>query len=100
MPKGILIQCTIKREKSGFSRFYPKYHVHLSNGFRYLMTGKKQSFNNTSNYLMSMDKNGLTKKSQGYLGKVRSNFMGTEFMIYDTGDNPKKAKNLNSVRTE
>jgi hypothetical protein len=33
----------------------------------------------------------MEKSPVGYLGKVRSNFLGTEFTIYDNGKNPKKA---------
>jgi len=32
-PKGYRIECTIKREKSGMARFYPKYHCYLSVSF-------------------------------------------------------------------
>lgn len=51
---------------------------------------------------MGMDKDKLDKKSPGFLGKVRSNFVGTAFHIYDTGLNPKeiKAKNYDNVRRE
>jgi tubby-related protein 1 len=75
-------------------RFYPKYHLHLSNGFKFLMTAKKRAINNTSNYLVSMNRSDLNKKSPNFLGKVRSNFMGTEFVLYDSGDNPKKVKSI------
>lgn len=67
------------------SHFYPKYHVYLSSGFKYLMSGKKRSGCKTSSYLIGMEKNSITKKSSGILGKVRSNFMGTEFHVYDNG---------------
>ena len=40
----------------------------------------------------------MKKGTQGYLGKLRSNFLGTEFYIYDTGKNPGKAKNFEEVR--
>lgn len=76
------------------SHFYPKYHLYLSSGFRYIMSGKKRSGCKTSNYLIGMDKNKLDKKSEGYLGKVRSNFLGTEFSVFDTGENPKEAKSI------
>jgi hypothetical protein len=33
----------------------------------------------------------MEKSVTGYLGKVRSNFLGTEFMITDNGKSPKKA---------
>ena len=72
------------------ARFYPKYHMHISNGYRYLMSAKKNGFNNTSNYSISMSRNDLDNKNINYLGKVRSNFMGTEFVFYDNGVTPKK----------
>jgi len=31
---------------------------------------------------------------------VRSNFLGTEFYLYDDGENPKKTKNIDGVRRE
>ena len=34
------------------------------------------------------------------MGKVRANFMGTEFTIYDQGENPKKTKDVNQIRRE
>lgn len=50
---------------------------------------------------MSMSKTDFNKKSQNFLGKVRSNFLGTEFHVFDTGCNPKKCKgNIAAVRSE
>ena len=34
----------------------------------------------------------MEKSPAGYLGKVRSNFLGTEFSIFDTGVNPNRTK--------
>lgn len=65
-----------------------------------MLTGKKRSGNTTSNYLISMDQEKVGKKSSGFLGKVRSNFLGTEFSIYDNGANPDKAKTPESVRSQ
>ena len=31
---------------------------------------------------------------------MRSNFLGTEFYLYDNGENPKKAKSYESVRSQ
>jgi tubby-related protein 1 len=90
-PKGVQIQCTIKRDKSGFNRWYPKYHCYLSHGTQYLMSAKKRSANKTSNYLISYKQGELKKSSLYNLGKLRSNFMGTEFNLFDSGQNPKKS---------
>lgn len=32
----------------------------------------------------------MTKSSGGYLGKLRSNFMGSQYMLYDNGDKTAK----------
>ncbi|CAK81757.1 unnamed protein product (macronuclear) [Paramecium tetraurelia] len=98
-PKGGMIQCTIKRDRSGMSRFYPKYHLHLSNGFLYLMSAKKRACNNTSNYIISMSREDL-EKGNNFIGKVRSNFMGTEFVLYDAGLNPDKTKDQSKLRQQ
>lgn len=42
----------------------------------------------------------MDKSAAGYLGKVRSNFLGTEFLIFDTGANPKNTKNEDDVRSQ
>ncbi len=94
-----MVQCEIKRDKSGMGRFYPKYHMYTSGKLEYLMTGKKRSGNKTSNYLISMNKSELDKSSPFYLGKVRSNFLGTEFHVYDRGENP-ECKDQSKVRKE
>jgi tubby-related protein 1 len=98
-PKGYRIECTIKRDRSGISnKFYPKYHCYISNGPQYLMSAKKRANNKTSNYLVSYNKNEVKKNSPYCLGKVRSNFLGTEFNIYDHGLNPNKSRDIEKLR--
>lgn len=36
-----------------------------------------------------LDQNDLHRQGRGYLGKLRSNFVGTEFQVFDNGVNPK-----------
>ena len=47
-----------------------------------------------------MDQVKESKNSQGYLGKCRSNFLGTEFSIFDNGENPDKAKTPDAIRSQ
>ena len=47
--------CTIVRHKSGFNRLWPKYTLHLSDGSKFLLSGKKRSGNATSNYMITLD---------------------------------------------
>lgn len=94
------IQCTIMRHKSGLNRLWPKYTLSLSTTNQFLLTGKKRAGNTTSNYLISMDQEKIAKAAAGFLGKVRSNFLGTEFYIYDSGENPERAQTQESVRCQ
>jgi len=97
-----MLQCTIKRDKSGFNRLYPKYFLHLSTGNQaFLLAGKKRPKNKTSNYLISMSQKDLNVKSSNFVGKLRSNFLGTEFNVYSPGLNPKKrAANVTNTREQ
>jgi tubby-related protein 1 len=40
----------------------------------------------------------FNKNSDSYIGKLRSNFIGTEFNIYNSGKNPKNSSNFDQVR--
>lgn len=39
--------------------------------------------------LFPVDQNDLNRSGANYLGKLRSNFVGTEFQVFDDGINPK-----------
>lgn len=54
------------------------------------MAGKRNVASKTSNYWISMDRQHMNSKSSSYLGKVRANFVGTQFVIYDNGVNPER----------
>jgi tubby-related protein 1 len=104
IPKGMTFQCYILRNKKGLlNKLYPTYECYVSsannsaagnNGGgqeqQFLMAARKRTHNKTSNYMISSDKTsvGGGKESASYLGKVRSNFVGTEFVAYDKGINP------------
>jgi tubby-related protein 1 len=99
-PKIGQIRCTIMRDKSGWNKFYPKYIMKLSDNQKNLLTGKKRAHNATSNYQITLDESKLQKGHKGVLGKVRANFLGTEFYIYDDGLNPSKAKVKDQMRAQ
>jgi len=85
------VRTTISRVKTGLSLLWPKYNLVLSETNKFLLAGKKRSGSATSKYVISTDSNQMEKSTSGYLGKVRSNFLGTEFSIFDNGKSPKKA---------
>ncbi len=94
-PKNRVIQVSLLRDKSGFrNRFFPKFHVFFSENINYhIMSARKKPGNKSSNYILSLSKKNFKRNSEDCLGKLRSNFIGTEFHLFDTGENPKK-KNI------
>jgi tubby-related protein 1 len=89
-PKGMgMLRCSIKRNKGIKNKLFPEYRVYLKESNAFLMTSKKRMGNATSNYLISMGRNDFDNRhSPNVLGKLRSNFLGTEYTIYDGGRNP------------
>lgn len=84
-----VVQCYIERDKSSMAnKLYPLYCLYMVDGDRFLLGSKKRTNNKTSNYLLSMDKRDLNRESPSFMGKVRANFVGTEFTIYDDGASP------------
>ncbi|KAL5789897.1 hypothetical protein ACOSQ2_004785 [Xanthoceras sorbifolium] len=93
-PRDGTIQCFIKRDKSNLT-----YHLFLclSPGKHRLLSLLNQlkmgnSFflqirtrrTTCTEYLISMDADNISRSSSTYIGKLRSNFLGTKFIIYDT----------------
>ena len=50
--------------------------------------------------MITLDQDNLKRKGKGFMGKLRSNFMGTEFNLYDKGENPKKSTSTDDCRQE
>lgn len=102
LPRNVTVLCSIRRDSRGIKkRFYPKYLLHLSEGYTFLLAGKKRANSKTSNYLISMNQDELSTRNPAYLGKLRSNFLGTQFIIYDTGLDPaKKSAHPDTIREE
>jgi len=51
----------------------------------FLLAGRKRKKSATSNYLISTDPTDLSRGGESYVGKLRSNLLGTQFTIYDNG---------------
>ncbi|XP_008703079.1 tubby-related protein 3 isoform X2 [Ursus maritimus] len=62
--------------------------------FIFLLAGRKRKKSKTSNYLISTDPTDLSREGESYIGKLRSNLMGTKFTVYDHGVSPSKAQGL------
>ncbi|XP_051927330.1 tubby protein homolog [Hippocampus zosterae] len=106
-PRDLTIQCRVTRDRRGMEKgMYPTYYLHMEkdDGKRvFLMAGRKRKRSKTSNYLISTDPTNLSRESSCYIGKLRSNVLGTKFIVYDGGENPEKKpfiKECESVRQE
>uniref|UniRef100_A0A4W4GZ44 Tubby-like protein n=1 Tax=Electrophorus electricus TaxID=8005 RepID=A0A4W4GZ44_ELEEL len=93
-PQGVTVKCRITRDKKGMDRgMYPTYYLHLErdDGKKvFLLAGRKRKKSKTSNYLISVDPTDLSRGGESFIGKLRSNLMGTKFTVYDNGMNPVK----------
>ncbi|VAH07797.1 unnamed protein product [Triticum turgidum subsp. durum] len=85
-PRDGMIQCFIKRDKSKST-----YHLYLcltnavlvENG-KFLLSAKRIRRTTCTEYVISMDAENISRSSSTYIGKLRSNFLGTKFIVYDT----------------
>lgn len=94
MSKGERLHCIIRRKKGGLTGS-TVYELHIDpiqelgeEGEMLLLVGKRQKHQRTSNYHIHTSR---LANETSYIGKVRANFMGTEFVVYDEGVNPKNA---------
>ncbi|XP_014605187.1 protein king tubby isoform X2 [Polistes fuscatus] len=87
--KKMHYKCRITRDKKGMDRgLYPTYFLHLERDYGkkvFLLAGRKRKKSTTSNYLISTDPTDLSRGGESYIGKLRSNLLGTQFTVYDNG---------------
>ena len=94
-----VVQCYILREKGSIIPFLgsqPTFSLFLKDGSRFLLAGQKRTMNKTSNYMVCMDKRDLARDSPAYLGKLRANFIGTEYQLFDDGESLEGARGSGS----
>ncbi|KAK0608286.1 hypothetical protein LWI29_028342 [Acer saccharum] len=83
-PRDRLLQCFIKRNRSTQS-----YHLYLSltnalaDDGKFLLAARKCRRPTCTDYLISLHADDMSKGSSTYVGKLRSNFLGTKFIVYD-----------------
>ncbi|XP_015197551.1 tubby-related protein 1 isoform X1 [Lepisosteus oculatus] len=102
-PQGVTIKCRVTRDKKGMDRgLYPTYYLHLDNEKKvFLLAGRKRKKSKTSNYLISVDPTDMSRDGENFIGKLRSNLMGTKFTVFDNGVNPERASSdLSNARQE
>ncbi|XP_011909574.1 PREDICTED: tubby-related protein 3 isoform X1 [Cercocebus atys] len=97
-PQGVTVRCRIIRDKKGMDRgLFPTYYMYLEkeeNQKIFLLAARKRKKSKTANYLISIDPVDLSREGESYVGKLRSNLMGTKFTVYDRGICPIKGRGL------
>lgn len=103
-PKDFPIQCFIKRNKKT-STFY--LYLGLTNNLtatadkgKFLMAAKRFRRGVHTEYIISLDADDLSQENSAYVGKLRSDFWGTHFKIYDSQSpyDGAKASSTRSIR--
>ncbi|KAH6837311.1 tubby like protein 7 [Perilla frutescens var. hirtella] len=84
-PQDAPHQCLIKRDKKN-SAFY--LYLALSPSFtdkgKFLLAARRCRSGGRTEYIISLDEGDLSQGSKCYIGKLRSDFLGTNFKIYDS----------------
>jgi hypothetical protein len=128
-PNEAPIKCFVERVRSGLNMLNPIYRLYLEPntlytdtaeaknsavsplivsgnpvpGARFLMFATKQQSSKTSSYLFSCDNNSTSVDDRGseyILGKLKSNAVGSQYIIVDNGRSPLKATGPSTCRKE
>uniref|UniRef100_A0A7C9EZQ9 Tubby C-terminal domain-containing protein n=1 Tax=Opuntia streptacantha TaxID=393608 RepID=A0A7C9EZQ9_OPUST len=83
--RDTLIQCYIKRHRSShtYYLFLGLSSASYDDG-KFLLAARKCRRPTCTDYIISLNPEYVSKGSSTYIGKLRSNFLGTKFTIYDT----------------
>lgn len=89
--KNKCVMCYVMRIKSGMFNKYPTWHLfvdplHRSHANKFLCAAKRKVRSKTSNYSLSLDKDEFDKNKSSHLGKMSSNFLGTEYTVFGGGN--------------
>ncbi|XP_061987285.1 tubby-like F-box protein 3 isoform X1 [Populus nigra] len=83
-PRDFLLQCFIKRCRSAQTyRLYLGLNNALTEDGKFLLAARKCRRPTCTDYIISLDTDDMSKGSNAYVGKLRSNFLGTKFTVFD-----------------
>lgn len=83
-PRDKLVQCFIRRNRSSQT-----YHLFLNlnevanDDGKFLLAARKCKRPTYTDYIISLNAEVASRGSSTYIGKLRSNFLGTKFTVYD-----------------
>ncbi|CAA2979798.1 tubby-like F-box protein 3 [Olea europaea var. sylvestris] len=83
-PRNTPVQCFIKRDRSNQTyRLYLNLNQASNDDGKFLLVARRCRRPTYTDYIISLNADNVSKGSSTYIGKLRSNFLGTKFIIYD-----------------
>ncbi|KAL0388702.1 UNVERIFIED_CONTAM: Tubby-like F-box protein 6 [Sesamum radiatum] len=83
-PRESLLQCFIKRNRSTQTYYlFVSLSQALADDGKFLLAARKCRRTTCTDYIISLHGDDMSKGSDTYIGKLRSNFLGTKFIVYD-----------------
>ncbi|KAL1550218.1 Tubby-related protein 3 [Salvia divinorum] len=83
-PRNTLVQCFIKRNRSSQTyHLYLNYSQASNDNGKFLLAARRCRRPTYTDYIISLNAGEISKTSSNYIGKLRSNFLGTKFTIFD-----------------
>ncbi|XVF21888.1 hypothetical protein REPUB_Repub12eG0128200 [Reevesia pubescens] len=83
-PRDSVLQCYIKRNRSNQTYYlYLGLNQASNEDGKFLLAARKCRRPTCTDYIISLNGDDVSKGSSTYIGKLRSNFLGTKFTIYD-----------------
>ncbi|KAG8389427.1 hypothetical protein BUALT_Bualt02G0228400 [Buddleja alternifolia] len=83
-PRNTSIQCFIKRNRGTQTyHLYLNLNQALNDDGKFLLAARRSRRTTCTDYIISLNADDISKGSSNYIGKLRSNFLGTKFTIYD-----------------
>ncbi|KAK8276270.1 hypothetical protein V6Z12_D10G187700 [Gossypium hirsutum] len=98
-PKDSLLQCFIKRNRSTQTYYlYLGLTNSLSDGGKFLLAARKCRRPTCTDYIISLQAEDFSKGTNTYAGRLRSNFLGTKFTVFD-GQSPQAGAKMGKSRS-
>ncbi|WCJ21415.1 Tubby-like F-box protein 3 [Euphorbia peplus] len=83
-PRDSLLQCYIKRNRSNQTYYlYLSLNQASNDDGKFLLAARRCRRPTCTDYIVSLNCDDVSRGSSTYIGKLRSNFLGTKFTIYD-----------------
>ncbi|KAG2815826.1 hypothetical protein PC116_g11554 [Phytophthora cactorum] len=92
------IRCYVERDRQGLNRLHPVFRLYLESRKQFLLCAQKRVSSKTSNYLLTLEQNPTNRRSNLIVGKLRGNWSGSEYTVYDDGMSPSKTALEANVR--